>query len=254
VTAPPGAACYAIPRRAERRRVGRGGSIGLPVEPGRAVHRSRAAPHGDLMRTLPSIGIVVLAGLMNGCVYIGSASETPPDGQAAAGSVGQSDALATAPRDSTPRPRTLRLLGLAETAALPGRLSEPPMGIPSFDVAVVDYELAESYPNPIGGIERPAGDVGIVFVLVRATNVSPVRGRPPQLTVALGETALRGCPIAPGDRAAYEVMRDALPDETVEGWLCRVVPSVARADEISVRTTALLGVRWRLDRLARGAP
>jgi hypothetical protein len=206
------------------------------------------------VRALPSIGIVVLAGLISGCVYIGSAAETPPDSQAVARSVGQSGARATALRAPTPRPRPLRVLGLEETAALPGRLSDPPMGIPSFDVAVVGYELAESYPNPIGGIERPAGGAGIVFVLVRATNASPVRGRPPRLTVALGETALRGCPIAPGDRIAYDIVRDALPDETVEGWLCRVVPSVARADEISVTTTARLGVRWRLDRPARGAP
>jgi hypothetical protein len=117
------------------------------------------------------------------------------------------------------------VLGLDETAALPGRLSEPPMGIPSFDVAVVDYELADDYPNPIGGIERPPSGARVLFVLVRATNVTPLPGRPPHLAV----------------------VRDALPDETIEGWLCRVVPSTARVTEISVAADRRLGVRWRPD-------
>jgi len=204
-----------------------------------------AAPYGNRMRVLPSIAMVVLAILVNGCVYVDSASESGPDGDAATRSVGQSDAVAIA-RPPAPPPRPLRVLGLNETATLAGRLGEPPMGIPSFDAAVVEYELADAYANPLGGIERPPDGDRVLFVLVRATNVTPLRGRPPQLSVALGESALRGCLIAAGDRVAYDVMRDVLPDETVEGWLCRVVPSAARIQEISVAAARGLGVRWRL--------
>jgi hypothetical protein len=206
------------------------------------------------MRALSWIGIVVLASLLNGCMYIGSDAEPRPDGDAPAWAVGPSDAVAMAPPEPPTRPRPLRAFGLDDTATLPGRTSEPPIGIPFFDVAVVDYELAEGYPNPIGGIERPPGGARVLFVLIRATNVTPLRGRPPQLSVALGETALRGCLIAPGDRVAYDFVRDALPDETVEGWLCRIVPATARVQEISVAADRRLGVGWRLVPSAAIAP
>jgi hypothetical protein len=199
------------------------------------------------MRALSWICIVVLAGLLTGCVYIGSASEPGPDGDAPVRAEGQRDAVAMALPEPAPRPRQLRVLGLDDAATLPGRLGEPPMGVPTFDLAVVDYELAASYPNPLGGIERPPQGAAVLFVLVRATNVTPLRGRPPLVTVLHGEMSLRGCLIAPGDRTAYDVVGEVLPDETVEGWLCRVVPSMARVHEISVAADRRFGVRWRLD-------
>jgi hypothetical protein len=203
------------------------------------------------MRPPLSLGLALLVALLNGCVYLESATEQPPDGSAVRAG-GQSSAVAPLRLEAPQRP--LRVLGPDEAATLPGRPGEPPMGVPSFDVAVVDYELAEGYPNPIGGIERPPGGARVLFVSVRATNVTPLQGRPPKLTVALGETALPGCLITPGDRVAYDLVRDALPGETVEGWLCRVIPATARAEEISVAADRRLGVVWRLDASATTAP
>jgi hypothetical protein len=192
--------------------------------------------------------------LLGSCTYIASATAPSPDDESAVTQPTRTIPGPIAHRDDTPPPQRLRVLSLNETATLPGRTSESSPGTPLFDVTALGYELAESYENPIGGVERPPQGAKILFVLMRATNVSQFRGRPPTITAAQGTTNLRGCPIALGNRETYGVMREVFPEETIKGWLCRVVPASAQADEINVTAGRLSRVSWRLVHLAKGAP
>jgi hypothetical protein len=142
------------------------------------------------------------------------------------------------------------MLTLDEIATVPGRQGEASAGTSLFDVTVIDFEFADTYDNPVGGIERPPQGHQVLFLLVRATNVSLARGRPPLMVATQGTTKLRGCPIALGDRAVYEVMREVSPDETVEGWLCLIGPASAQSHEISVTTGRREQITWRMNRVA----
>jgi hypothetical protein len=188
--------------------------------------------------------------LLGGCTYLGSDPEPSPDQVSVAWIPPKTISAPIARLGDVQRPKQVRMPALDETATVPGRLSEASAGAPMFDVTVTDFAFAETYYNPLAGTESPPPGNKILFVLVSATNVSQLRGRPPIMVASQGTTKLRGCPIALGDRASYEVLREVFPDETVEGWLCLLVPASAHAQEISLTTGRRDQAMWRLNHVA----
>jgi hypothetical protein len=188
--------------------------------------------------------------LLGGCTNIGAVPGPSADQLSAAWIPPKTISAPVARLEDVRPQRRVRMLSLDEIATVPGRLGEASAGTPMFDVAVLDFGFADTYHNPVAGIERPPQGHRVLFILVRATNVSQVRGRPPSMLSSQGTTTLRGCAIALGGRDPYEIMREVLPDETVEGWLCLFVPVSVQAHEISVTTGRRDQVTWRLNRLA----
>lgn len=214
--------------------------------------------HLCLIHNRTSVGRQLLSCLLllmlfiNGCIYIEADSVLgpPSDSAPTAGSRFHTAPIARIP-DLSPV-QQLRVLGMNDTATVLGRQSETSTATPLFDLTVIAYEFADHYANPMGGIERPPPGTVALFILAHATNVTRMRGRPPFVTVTQGDTILRGCLIA-HDRANYDVLSEVFPDESVEGWLCRIVPMSASVREIGVRADGRIRVYWQLEREARAA-
>lgn len=122
----------------------------------------------------------------------------------------------------------------------------------TFEVAVVDYRLTETYRTASGVTETVPPGKQFLFVKVRATNVGPTSGAAPGVDVQPGNaSAVSDRPVWMSNR--YVGTFNAVPaGDTESGWEVYVVPENTTSGDVRVAFSTDIIVtqdefRWTLD-------